>query len=41
MAYSEIDPELKDTIEVKLGNIDANEKIIIRLKYLESLKIVN
>ena len=37
MGLVNIDPELKDCIQVKLGNIGKNEKIEITLKYIEIL----
>lgn len=38
MAMSTVDPQLKDVIQVKLGNIEPKENIQIQLRYLESLE---
>jgi hypothetical protein len=39
MVYAAIDSELKDTIKVSLGNIEPKEEIIVKLSYIETLKI--
>lgn len=41
MAYTEVNSDLQDTIEVKLGNIEPKENITIRLSYLELLNTTN
>ena len=39
MVYAAIDSELNDTIKVSLGNIEPKENIIIKLRYIETLKL--
>lgn len=40
MVYTEIHPELNDTLQVNLGNIEKGDQIAIKLQYIETLKVV-
>ena len=39
MVYASIDSELMDTINISLGNLEPDENIILKLKYIETLKL--
>ena len=39
MGYSEINSNLKDTVQLKIGNIEPYEEIFIKLRYIEALRL--